>query len=115
MKIVPRVDSTKVSMLTPKNSAINEVKNDLAENDVDILATVEQGQGELLEIGVKEDFSGKKIMDLSIPVPAIIGIIQRKNNVIIPKGDTELRTNDNLIIFAKSDDAKFVKEFFKVN
>lgn len=100
--------------ISPKNSAINEVKNDLAENDVDILATVEQGQGELLEIGVKEDFSGKKIMDLSIPVPAIIGIIQRKNNVIIPKGDTELRKNDNLIIFVKSDDAKFVKEFFKV-
>ena len=36
--------------VSPKTSAINEVKNDLDENDVDILATVEQGEAEVLEI-----------------------------------------------------------------
>lgn len=100
--------------ISPKNSAINEVKNDLAENDVDILATVEQGQAELLEIGVKEEFDSKKIMDLKIPVAAIIGVIQRKNKVIIPKGDTEIKTDDILITFVKSEDANILKEFFKV-
>ncbi len=100
--------------ISPKNSAINEVKNDLAENDVDILATVEQGQAELLEIYVKPEFSGKKVMELCIPVPAIIGIIQRYNKVIIPKGDTELRADDILITFVKSKDAVVLKEFFKV-
>ena len=100
--------------ISPKNSAINEVKNDLAENDVDILATVEQGQAELLEIYVKPEFSGKKVMELCIPAPAIIGVIQRRNNVIIPKGDTELRADDILITFVKSKDAGVVKEFFKV-
>lgn len=100
--------------ISPKNSAINEVRNDLAENDVDILATVEQGQAELLEIGVKEEFDSKKIMDLKIPVAAIIGVIQRKNKVIIPKGDTEIKTDDILITFVKSEDANILKEFFKV-
>ncbi len=100
--------------ISPKNSAINEVKNDLAENDVDILATVEQGQAELLEIYVKPEFSGKKVMELCMPVPAIIGIIQRQNKVIIPKGDTELRVDDILITFVKSKDAVVLKEFFKV-
>lgn len=46
--------------ISPKNSAINEVRNDLLENDVDILATVEQGQGEVLEIAVQREFHGKK-------------------------------------------------------
>ncbi len=100
--------------ISPKNSAINEVRNDLAENDVDILATVEQGQAELLEIGVKPEFSGKKVMDLKIPFPAIIGVIQRHNKVIIPKGDTELRVDDILITFVKSENADLLKEFFKV-
>lgn len=100
--------------ISPKNSAINEVKNDLAENDVDILATVEQGQAELLEIKVKDDFNGKRVMDLKMPCPAIIGIIQRKNSVLIPKGDSELKTDDLLIIFVKSENAGVVKEFFKV-
>ena len=100
--------------ISPKNSAINEVKNDLAENDVDILATVEQGKGELLETLVKPEFGGKKIMDLRLPAPSIIGIIRRRNKVIIPKGDTELRENDSLIIFTKSENADVIKEFFKV-
>ena len=100
--------------ISPKNSAINEVRNDLAENDVDILATVEQGQGEVLEIFVKPEFSGKKIMDLRMPVSAIIGVIQRQNKVIIPKGDTDICHNDILIIFTKSEVADKIKEFFRV-
>ncbi len=100
--------------VSPKTSAINEVKNDLDENDVDILATVEQGEAEVLEILVKEDFDSKKIMDLRFPAPAIIGVIQRKNQVIIPKGDTTMKTLDILIIFTKAENAQRIKDYFKV-
>ncbi len=100
--------------ISPKNSAINEVKNDLAENDVDILATVEQGQGEVLEINVLPEFDKRKIMDLRLPQHAIIGVIQRKNQVIIPQGNTELNTNDTLIIFTTAVNANEIKGFFKV-
>lgn len=100
--------------ISPKNSAINEVRNDLQENDVDILATVEQGQGEVLEIIVLPEFNNKKIMELRFPARAIIGVIQRKNNVIIPKGDTEIKTDDILIIFTTAESASRIKEFFKV-
>lgn len=100
--------------ISPKNSAINEVKNDLEENNVDILATVEQGQGEVLEISVKEEFNDKLIMDLKLPSRAIIGAIHRKNFVIIPKGDTQIKTNDVLITFTKAEDAGKIKEYFKV-
>lgn len=100
--------------VSPKTSAINEVRNDLDENDVDILATVEQGQAEVLEILVKDEFNGKKIMDLRFPAPAIIGVVQRRNQVIIPKGDTQLREHDILIIFTKADTAQQIKAYFKV-
>ncbi len=100
--------------ISPKNSAINEVRNDLAENDVDILATVEQGQGEVLEINVLPEFNKRRIMDLRFPQHAIIGVIQRKNQVIIPQGNTELRTDDTLIIFTTAAKADIIKEFFKV-
>lgn len=100
--------------VSPKTSAINEVRNDLDENDVDILATVEQGQAEVLEILVKDEFNGKKIMDLRFPAPAIIGVVQRRNQVIIPKGDTQLREHDILIIFTKADTAQRIKSYFKV-
>ena len=100
--------------ISPKNSAINEVRNDLLENDVDILATVEQGQGEVLEINVLPEFNNKKIMELKFPERAVIGVVQRKNNIIIPYGETEIKTNDVLIIFTKAENAAIIKEFFKV-
>lgn len=99
--------------VSPKNSAISEVKNDLAENNVDILATVEQGQGEVLEIGIKPEFDGKRIMDLKFPSAAIVGTVLRRGKVLIPNGLTELKYNDTLIIFTKSEDAAGIKDFFK--
>lgn len=101
--------------ISPKNSAINEVRNDLQENNVDILATVEQGQGEVLEINVLPEFNNKKVMELKFPVHAIIGVILRRNKVIIPKGDTLITTSDILIIFTTAQSAPEIKEFFKVN
>ncbi len=100
--------------ISAKNAAINEVRNDLQENNVDILATVEQGQGEVLEINVLPEFNGNRVMDLKFPTRAIIGVIQRRNKVLIPKGDTEIHTDDVLIIFTTAENAPQIKEFFKV-
>ena len=99
--------------VSPNNEALNEVKNDLYETNVDILATVEQGQGEVLEITVPETFDDRKIKDLNMPVKAIVGTIKRRNRVIIPKGDTMVMKKDNLIIFTTNTNAPAIKEFFK--
>ena len=100
--------------VSSKTSAINEVRNDLDEADVDILATVEQGEAEVLEIPVKSDFDGKLIKDIRFPAPAIIGVVQRRSHIIIPKGDTQIKMRDILIVFTKAQDAHKIKEHFKV-
>jgi trk system potassium uptake protein TrkA len=98
--------------ISAKTSAINEVKNDLAQNNVDILATVEQGQGEVLEIIVPTTFNDKKIMELKLPAAAVIAVIQRKGSVIIPKGNTALTSGDTMIIFTTAQSADTIKAFF---
>lgn len=100
--------------VSSKTSAINEVRNDIDETDVDILALVEQGEGEVLEILLSSDFDGMFIKDLRFPAPAIVGVIQRRSSVIIPKGDTKLNSQDILIIFTKAENADKVKSYFKV-
>lgn len=100
--------------VSPKTSAINEVRNDIDETNVDILATVEQGAAEVLEISVLDEFNDIMIKDLRFPAPAIVGVIQRRNNVIIPKGDTAVKTHDILIIFTMADNAQKIKDYFRV-
>jgi len=53
-------------------------------------------------------------MDIKLPVKAIIAIIQRRNKVIIPKGDTLLMGGDTLIAFTTKDNSNDLKNFFKV-
>lgn len=99
--------------LSAKNAALNEVKNNIYEGKADILATVEQGKGEIIEVTLSENFNEKMVMDLKLPAKAIVSIIQRRNKVIIPKGDTYIKPSDTLILFTTCENAEKLKEFFK--
>ncbi len=98
--------------MSPKEAAIDEINNVLIETDIDILATVEQGQGEVIDIYIPENYKDTKVMDLRLPHKAIIGIIRRGSKVIIPKGDTLVRAKDSLIVFTMAEHSSAVKDYF---
>ena len=99
--------------ISPKEAAINEIRNSLIETDVEILATVERGQGRIIEAIAPQNFENVTLMNLQLPCRAIIATIQRGHNVIIPKGFTMLRPNDKLLIFTKEEDSQKIIDFFK--
>ncbi len=101
--------------ISSKTASFNEIKNNLCEKNVGILATVEQGKGEVLRISLPENFESIKIMALRLPAKAIVGVVQRRNRIIIPNGATQLLKGDNLIIFTTSENAPVIRDFFKDN
>lgn len=98
--------------ISSKTASLNEIKNNIKDTNIGILATVEQGQGEVLNIELSKEFQTKKLMDLKLPAKAILGIIQRRNRIIIPHGATEIMSGDNIIIFTTSTNAPIIKKFF---
>ena len=96
-------------------ASLNEIKSNLCGTNIGILATVEQGKGEVLKIVLPENFQPMKIMDLKLPAKGIVGIIQRRNRIIIPNGTTQLMSEDHLIIFTTSENAPAIREYFKVD
>ena len=101
--------------ISSQNASLNEIKSCLLGSNVGILATVEQGKGEVLKITLGEDFKSTKIMDIKLPTKAIIGVIQRRNRIIIPNGTTQILNGDSLIIFTTSENATIIKEYFKAD
>ena len=95
------------------SASLNEIKNNIKDTNIGILATVEQGQGEVLFIDLPENFISKKIMDLSLPAKAIVGVIQRRKRILIPNGATQIMGDDKLIIFTTSQNAPTIKKFFE--
>jgi trk system potassium uptake protein TrkA len=49
-----------------------------------------------------------------MPRKAVIGIIERQSKIIIPKGQTLIRSSDKIIIFTKAEDVEAVRNYFKV-
>ncbi len=101
--------------ISSQTASLNEIRNNLGEKNIDIIATVEQGKGEVLNIELPETFNSCRIMDLKLPAKAIVGIIQRRNRIIIPNGVTQLMPEDSLIIFTTSENATLIKKYFKVD
>ena len=122
-KVITRVSkNTNISLfekvgidvaISPKEAAINEIKNNLLETDVEILATVERGQGRIIEAVIPPNFEETTLMDLKLPVKAIIATIQRGHSVIVPKGITILKPNDKILIFTTEDDSQKIIDFFR--
>lgn len=101
--------------VSTKLAALHEIKNEFSEHNIGILATVEQGKGEVLDIVIPKNFETKKLMDLKLPVRAVIGIVNRNKRVIIPKGNTLIMGGDEIIVFTKNEEVQKLKDFFKVS
>ncbi|MFW7377286.1 MAG: potassium/proton antiporter [Oligoflexus sp.] len=62
----------------------------------------ESSDSRLVEIRLAADAAsiGKQIVDLSLPIGALIALITRRDQYIVPRGDTQLEAGDNLMILA---------------
>ncbi|MCB2184437.1 MAG: Trk system potassium transporter TrkA [Desulfobulbaceae bacterium] len=99
-------------VVSPRDSALKELLNQVQARDVDILALVEGGQGEVLRLKLPEDFPETRIMDLKFQAKAIIGVIKRGRRIMVPHGGTVIRAGDLLKIFTMAEDAEAVKNLF---
>lgn len=76
------------------------------------VALVEEGKAEVLEFDITGDSKilGTPLKDAHFPDGAIVGIVVRDSEVIIPRGDFTAQQNDKLIIFALPEAVKKVEK-----
>lgn len=121
-RIITRVSNTPTAHLfervgidvavSPRASALTKLHNRLQTRHTDVLATVSGGQGEVLRITLPESFQDIQVMELQFKARAIIGIVKRGKNLIIPSGQTILKAGDQLKIFTLVEDSESVKGLF---
>lgn len=97
--------------ISQNDAAMHDIYDHFIVPDISILATVESGQGEVVEIQLPDSFEQRKIMDLKLPYKAVIAIIERRKHVIIPKGDTLVMPNDHLIVFTMQENSAPIQKY----
>ncbi len=64
------------------------------------------------EEGKSADLAGRKVSQLNFPSGCLIALIYRNNEIIIPRGRTELETGDRLTVIGEPDDILKLRQRF---
>lgn len=94
----------------------------LIEREVDLsvikqIVSLNQGEASLSEVLLPEDFryDGSKLTDIRLPDQSVIVSIERRGEVIIPRGNTVLHAGDKLLIMAKNEVLYKVRDKLKLD
>ncbi|MGH7806535.1 MAG: Trk system potassium transporter TrkA, partial [Thermodesulfobacteriota bacterium] len=90
----------------------NEILSLLRLGGVAHVALVEEGRAEVLEFEItkKAKILGSSLHEAGFPSGAIVGIVVRGDDVIIPRGDYKPLVGDRLVVFALPDAVKNVEK-----
>ena len=80
------------------------------------IAALGQGEATLHEIMLPEDFAyaGYKLSDIHLPQQSVIVAVERKFEVIIPRGNTQLFSGDKLVVLVKGNELDLVRDRLKL-
>lgn len=95
--------------LTLKEKEIEEISKSVYKKNIKDLQKDLDASGGIVEqivITKKSPVLGKKLSDIELPKEALIGMIVRDNNAIIPDGSTQLLENDKVTLLGKKQDVE---------
>jgi trk system potassium uptake protein TrkA len=98
--------------LTPRTAAVQEVLNWLKLDNIDHVATIED-RAEVMDVTFPLDARPGRVQSLGAPTQSLIGAILRKQRVIIPRGDTEIRPGDHLYLITTPDNVEAVTRWLE--
>ena len=112
MKLFERVGID--AALSPKYATINSVLRVTTGAGVESLTAIEEEQAELVELVASpgSKITKKTIDRIKFPKGAIIGMIVRRNEVIVPRGTHQIQAGDRVIVFTLASALAKVKKLF---
>lgn len=104
------------AVVNPKTITVSTILQHIRRGRIRSAFAVRDGFAEVLEIEAL-DTSGiinTELQDIDIPETMIFGAIVRKDEIIMPRPNTVIRTGDRVIILASHDNIKAVEQMFAV-
>ena len=102
-------------VLSSRLLSAGEVLRFVRKGGIVSVSLLEGAQAEALEIivGTGSEVEGKALRNITLPQECLVCAIVHENEAIIPNGDTVLRANDRIILFAKSELVKSTVPMFE--
>jgi trk system potassium uptake protein TrkA len=96
--------------LSARAAATEAVLHHIRHEEVDLLATLGEGQGEVVELTLPAEFTPKALKELVMPRDSIIAAIERKGEALVPGGATLLGPGDRCYVVCSPERVADVRE-----
>jgi trk system potassium uptake protein TrkA len=98
--------------LSARGAAVASVVHQIQGGRATLRAVLEEGQATVVEIEVPSGYRARALAEMQAPPHSIVGAILRGSDVIIPRGQDQIRPNDRLLVFATAASVARVRDFF---
>ncbi len=89
--------------LSARGAATEAVLHSIQHAEVDLLATLGEGQGEVLELTVPETFTPTALKEVVLPPDSIIAALVRKDDALVPGGATLVGPGDRCLVICRAE------------
>ena len=100
--------------ISPRILCANHILRFVRSRSVSSIAVIADGRAEVLDLEVKHK-DGKperKVKSMNLPRGTVIGAVVRKDEVVIPNGDTVLRNGEHVIVFTLPENLAGIEHVF---
>ncbi|HAT36302.1 MAG TPA: Trk system potassium transporter TrkA [Rhodospirillaceae bacterium] len=103
-------------LVNPRSITVSQILHHIRQGRIRAVYSLWEGFGEIIEAEVLETspLVGATLKDRKLPRGVIIGGIVRDGEVLIPRGDTDIRINDRVILLASTGTVREVEKLFAV-
>jgi len=104
------------TVVSPRVITVSTILQHVRRGRIRSVHSISEGFGEVIEAEALETSSlvGVAIREAKLPEGVIVGAIVRGEEVIIPRGNTVVRPNDLVVIFAATAAVKKIEKLFSV-
>ncbi|MFO1210306.1 MAG: Trk system potassium transporter TrkA [Amaricoccus sp.] len=102
--------------VNPRSTTVSSILRYVRHGRIRAVYSIGDGEAELIEAQVlgTSAVAGKAVRDAELPDGALIGLIQKGDRVVVPRGDMRLGEGDVLTIFAMREAVAEVERLFQV-
>ena len=90
------------SVVCAISTLTNIIQQQALIDDMVNIVPVGYGKAQIVEIHIPDDspVSGKKLWEIDLPKEVVVGCILRRDQTLVPRGDTRVHAGDNLVVIA---------------
>lgn len=99
--------------LSARGAAVSSIVHHVEGGTANLLAVLEEGEAQILELIVPTAFPPTVLRDLAAPPGSIVGAIVRGDQAIVPRGGDQIVPGDHLLVFTTNASADAIRHYFE--